>query len=103
VTEERPRDRTRGRCSCQTRVIRALGRTAGSLVDAVMPPTASRPYPVDLLLCGHHFWVSQAVLQAVGAAVYDRTGLLIMAGTKTAAASRPKPGRLVGTSHGHRS
>ncbi len=25
----------------------------------VMPPTVSRPYPVDLLLCGHHCWVSR--------------------------------------------
>jgi len=24
-----------------------------------MPPTVSRPYPVDLLLCGHHYWVSR--------------------------------------------
>jgi hypothetical protein len=68
-----------------------------------MPPTASRPHRVDLLLCGHHFRGSRAALQAVGAAVYDRTGLLIMAGTKVAAAPRPKPGRLVGTAHGHRS
>jgi hypothetical protein len=49
-----------------------------------MPPTASRSHPVDLLLRGHHFRVSQAALQTAGAAVYDRTGLLIMAGTKTA-------------------
>ena len=37
----------------------------------VMPPTASRPHSVDLLLCGHHFRVSQASLQAAGADVYD--------------------------------
>jgi hypothetical protein len=72
------------------------------VVTVVIPPTASRPHPVDLLLCGHHFRVSQAALRAAGAAVYDRTGLLIMAGTKTAAAPGPKPGRLVGTSPGHR-
>jgi hypothetical protein len=67
-----------------------------------MPSTASRPHPVDLLLCGHHFRVSQAALQAVGAAVYDRTGLLIMAGTRTAGAPGPEPSRLVGTAPGDR-
>ncbi len=54
----------------------------------VMPPTASRPHPVDLLLCGHHFRVSQASLQAAGADVYDKDGLLIMAGTRTASTER---------------
>ena len=46
--------------------------------------------------------VSQAALQAVGAAVYDRTGLLIMAGTRTAGAPGPEPSRLVGTAPGDR-
>ncbi len=68
----------------------------------VMPPTASRPHPVDLLLCGHHFRVSQASLQAAGADVYDKAGLLIMAGAGTAGTSRPRAGGLVGTAHGHR-
>ena len=49
---------------------------------------------VDLLLCGHHVRVSQAALQAADAAVYDWTGLLIMAGIRTAAA--PGPERLPG-------
>lgn len=51
------------------------------------------------------WWMREQMvaLQAVGAAVYDRTGLLIMAGTRIAAAPRPKPGRVVGTAHGHRS
>lgn len=48
----------------------------------VMLPTASRPRPVDLLLCGHHFRVSQDSLKAAGAAVYDRAGLPIMTGTR---------------------
>jgi hypothetical protein len=52
------------------------------VVTVVMPPTASRPHPVDLLLCGHHFRVSQASLRAAGADVYDKTGLQIMAGTQ---------------------
>src|SRR5271166_4415306 len=32
---------------------------AGGEAAVVMPPTVSRPYPVDLLLCGHHYWVSR--------------------------------------------
>ncbi len=35
---------------------------------------------MDLLLCGHHFRVSQAALTAAGAAVYDDTGALIAGG-----------------------
>jgi len=35
------------------------------MVTAVMPATARRPYPVDLLLCGHHYRVSQAALRAM--------------------------------------
>ena len=57
-----------------------------------MPPTASRPHPVDLLLCGHHFRVSQAALRAAGATVYDETGLLVMAGTTDAGVPGPKAG-----------
>jgi len=72
------------------------------VVTVVMPPTARQPYPVDLLLCGHHFRVSQAALQAAGAAVYDETGLLIMDGTTGTGVPGPKAGRLVGTAHGHR-
>jgi hypothetical protein len=33
-----------------------------------MPQTADRPYRVDLLLCGHHFRLSQWSLAAAGAA-----------------------------------
>jgi len=42
-----------------------------------MPAAPGRPHPVDLLLCGHHFRVSQAALAAAGAAVYDDTGALV--------------------------
>jgi hypothetical protein len=31
-----------------------------------MPATPSRPYRVELLLCGHHFRLSQWTLAAVG-------------------------------------
>jgi hypothetical protein len=79
---------------------RACCCPARPVVTVVMPPTASRPHPVDLLLCGHHFRVSQAALRAVGAAVYDETGLLIMAGAGNAAVPGPEAGRLVGTAPG---
>jgi len=32
-----------------------------------MPPTAGRLYRVELLLCGHHFRLSQWTLAAAGA------------------------------------
>jgi len=50
---------------------------AQPVVRAVMPATASRPEPVDLLLCGHHCRAGQTALLAAGAAVYDRRGALI--------------------------
>jgi hypothetical protein len=87
-----PLDVTARACCCPARPV----------VTVVMPPTASRPHPVDLLLCGHHFRVSQASLQAAGADVYDKTGLLIMAGTRTAGTPRPRVGGPVGTAHGYR-
>ena len=86
-----PLDGAARACCCQARPV----------VTVVMPATASRPYPVDLLLCGHHFRVSRAVLQAAGAAVYDETGLLIMAGARDAGVPGPQAGRLVGTAPGH--
>lgn len=43
----------------------------------VMPPAGERPYPVDLLLCAHHYRVSVAALLAAGAAVYDVAGVVI--------------------------
>jgi hypothetical protein len=79
---------------------RACCCPARPVVTVVMPPTADRPHPVDLLLCGHHFRVSQAALRAVGAAVYDETGLLIMAGPGNAAVPGAEAGRLVGTAPG---
>jgi hypothetical protein len=78
-------------------VARACCCPARPVVTVVMPPTASRPHPVDLLLCGHHFRASQASLRAAGADVYDKAGLLIMAGTRTAGAPRPRAERLAAT------
>lgn len=81
---------------------RACCCPARPVVTVVMPPTASRPHPVELLLCGHHFRVSQASLQAAGADVYDKAGLLIMAGTRTAGVPGPRAGGLVGTTSDYR-
>jgi len=53
---------------------------ARPVVTVIMPPAPGRPQPVDLLLCGHHFRVSRAALTAAGAAVYDDTGALVVAG-----------------------
>jgi hypothetical protein len=35
----------------------------------VMPPTATRPGPVDLWLCGHHYRASRVALKSAGAHV----------------------------------
>jgi hypothetical protein len=59
---------------------RACCCPAWPVVTVIMPPAPGRPYPVDLLLCGHHFRVSQAALTAAGAAVYDNTGALVAGG-----------------------
>ncbi len=37
------------------------------MVRVLMPATPSRPYRVELLLCGHHFRLSQWTLAAAGA------------------------------------
>jgi len=37
------------------------------MMRVLMPATESRPYRVDLLLCGHHFRLSQWNLAAAGA------------------------------------
>ena len=34
------------------------------VVRVIMPASATRPHPVDLLLCGHHYRVSQAAITA---------------------------------------
>ncbi len=39
---------------------------ARPMVTVMMPPTASRPYPIDLLLCGHHYRVSQDTVPSSG-------------------------------------
>jgi hypothetical protein len=39
------------------------------VVVAIIPPGLGRPHPADLLLCGHHYRVSQRALTAAGAMV----------------------------------
>jgi hypothetical protein len=51
---------------------------ARPVVRVVMPASAARTEPVDLLLCGHHYRASQLALRAAGAAVYDKQGTLVM-------------------------
>ena len=43
---------------------RACCCPARPVVRVMMPATARRPDPADLLLCGHHYRASQAALQA---------------------------------------
>jgi len=44
-------------CCCPSRAV----------VRVLMPSTSDRPYRVELLLCGHHFRLSQWTLAAAGA------------------------------------
>ena len=39
-----------------------------------MPPTAERPYPVDLWLCGHHYRICQDALASAGATIQHLRG-----------------------------
>ena len=82
--------------------MRACCCPARPVVTVVMPPTASRLHPVELLQCGRHFRASQASLQAAGAAAYDKTGMPIMTGTRTADAPGQSVGGLVVTAHSRR-
>jgi hypothetical protein len=41
------------------------------MVRVIMPATADRTHPVELLLCGHHFRTSRQTLAAAGATVRD--------------------------------
>jgi hypothetical protein len=60
---------------------RACCCPARPVVTVMIPPAPGGPHSVDLLLlCGHHFRVSQAALTAAGAAVYDDTGALVAGG-----------------------
>ena len=47
---------------------------AQAVVRIVMPPTADRPHEIELLMCGHHYRVSRAVLAAAHATVSGLPG-----------------------------
>ena len=47
---------------------------ARAVVRVVMPPTADRAHETELLLCGHHYRVSRAVLAAAHASVHELAG-----------------------------
>jgi hypothetical protein len=51
-------------------------------VRVVVPASDDRPRPAELLLCGHHFRVSQEALIRSQASVYDRSGSLISSGAR---------------------
>ena len=53
---------------------RACCCPAQPVVRVIMPPTAWRPHPVDLLMCGHHYRVSRQALAAAGARIEDLPG-----------------------------
>ena len=44
------------------------------VVRVVMPASAARPASADLLLCGHHYRMSQAALGVAGARVQELPG-----------------------------
>ena len=46
---------------------------AGPVVTVVMPPAPGRRYPMEVLLCGHHYRVCEIALLAAGATVYDKS------------------------------
>jgi hypothetical protein len=56
--------------------------TARPAVIAIMPPNADRPHHTELLLCGHHYRVSQQVLRAAGATLLDIKGAPVAGGTR---------------------
>jgi len=81
---------------------RAIGITeracccpARPVVRAVMPATATRPEPVDLLLCGHHYRAGHAALRAAGATVYDEQGALLEKGSDQRRPRVPRQHRAV--------
>jgi hypothetical protein len=53
---------------------RACCCPAWPVVQVTMPPTAQRPHPVDLLLCGHHYRMSRDALAAAGATAHSLPG-----------------------------
>lgn len=67
-----------------------------------MPPAGGRPYPVDLLLCAHHYRASLAALLAACAAVYDAAGTVIPIARAVPETASVKYSRLPGDSRTER-
>ena len=66
---------------------------ARPVVMVILPATADRPFPEDLLLCGHHFRVNESALRAAGAVAYDATGAPVTGDQVAAAAHAAPPAR----------
>jgi len=47
---------------------------AHPVVRVIMPATAARPHPTELLLCGHHYRVSREALAAANVTVTELRG-----------------------------
>ena|SRR5215472_6346251 len=67
---------------------------ARPVVMVILPATADRPFPEDLLLCGHHFRVNERALRAAGALAYDATGALVTVDRVAGADLATSPARL---------
>lgn len=48
------------------------------VVKVLVPPTMDRPHTTELLLCGHHFRVSRAALEAAGVTANDLAGQVLL-------------------------
>ena len=66
---------------------------ARPVVMVILPATADRPFPEDLLLCGHHFRVNEGALRAAGAVAYDATGAPVTGDPVAAADHAASPAR----------
>jgi hypothetical protein len=99
----RPADDRAGRSGPHALPDRACCCPARPVVKVLIPPAHGRSHSADLLLCGHHYRVSQAALAKVGAVVLDETGAVVQppigtqagtmpAGTRATVVSRVRPG-----------
>jgi hypothetical protein len=64
------------------RAERACCCPAKPVVVVVMPAAPGRPHRTDLLLCGHHYRVSEQALAAAGATVTDIHGTPVTGGAQ---------------------
>jgi hypothetical protein len=93
VVPGRPAGDPAGKAAPLTFADRACCCPARPVVTVVMPPSAARPHPVDLLLCGHHYRACAAALAAAGATVYDETGAPAGPGSGGRGLAHPLPAR----------